>query len=73
MAEKEMEVEGSANESDKVEKEPDDADDTKAEQEKLGIAEESREHPWLTKEQIKRLVADHYKQDPEYYDPEEED
>lgn len=40
---------------------------------KLGIAEESKEHPWLTAVQIKHLVSDHLAMDPEYYGGEEDD
>ena len=42
---------------------------------KKGIAEESKEHPWLSAAQIKHLVADHLAMDPEYYedDMEEDD
>jgi hypothetical protein len=40
-----------------------------------GIKEESKEHPEFSKDIIKKLVADHLKKDPEYYedDDEEED
>lgn len=40
---------------------------------KAGIAEESKEHTWLTSAQIKRLVSDHLAMDPEYYEEEDKD
>lgn len=38
-----------------------------ADQIKIGIAEESKEHKWMDKETVKKLVSDHLAIDPEYY------
>lgn len=38
-----------------------------------GIKDETKEHPWLSKSQVERLVKDHLDIDPEYYESEEED
>lgn len=35
---------------------------------KRGIADESDEHPWLTVEQVRRLVQDHLDIDEDYYE-----
>jgi hypothetical protein len=40
---------------------------------KKGIAEESKEHPWLSSAQVKHLVADHIAIDPEYYEDDMEE
>jgi hypothetical protein len=37
-----------------------------------GMAEESKEHPMLSKVTIKQLVMDHLKIDEDYYEPKEE-
>lgn len=45
-------------------------DDTRqdmADQIKKGLAEERKEHKWMNKETVKKLVMDHLAIDPEYY------
>ncbi len=40
---------------------------------KIGLEEEKKEHPWMSPENLKKLVDDHINIDPEYYEDEDED
>jgi hypothetical protein len=53
--------------------EANEADDKPGAMTRTGIAEESKEHPWLSAAQVKHLVADHIAMDPEYYEDDEDD
>ena len=37
----------------------------------FGMQEEAKEHAWLTPAQVRRLVTDHLKMDPAYYEEDE--
>jgi hypothetical protein len=57
-----------ANSNESSDKEESESDMSVSGGTKTGIAEESKEHPWLTAAQIKHLVSDHLAMDPEYYE-----
>lgn len=53
-------------------KEKEDEGEEMSEGMKKGMEVESKEHPELPKAEIHKLVMDHLKEDPEYYDDEED-
>jgi hypothetical protein len=48
-------------------------DEDKMEGEEKGMKEESKEHPEFSKDVIKKLVRDHLKMDPEYYEDDDDE
>lgn len=40
---------------------------------KFGMQEEAKEHAWMSPSQIRRLVTDHLKMDPNYYEEDEDE